>query len=57
MNDWLKLHARVLKNTSLAAMLIIPFGLYFAVRAGAKGLTWTLLALMGLVMAAALRIG
>ena len=57
MQDFIKTHSKALKNGSLAGMMGIPFGLYFAAMNDAMGLVYVLLGLMAVSMLVALKVG
>lgn len=56
-NGFFKARAKAIKLICLAAMLIIPFGLYSAARAGCGIGTYVFLGMMGLTMALAIKAG
>ena len=57
MDTFLKKYAKRLKNLTLAAMMIIPFFLYWAAINDMTGLIYVLLGAMGLSMLLALKVG
>ena len=57
MGSFLTRHAASLRYLSLAAMMVIPFFLYFAAINGQGGLLKVLLGLMGVVMLLTMKVG
>jgi len=57
MASFLEKHAKSLKNTSLLAVMGIPFLLYFAAVNGYTGLVCGLLGIMGLFMLITMKVG
>lgn len=57
MHTFSKKHAKRLKNLTLAAMMGIPFFLYWAAINDLTGMVYALLGAMGLSMLLALKVG